>query len=536
MPVFADDVWLHLDGGESVRGEVIREQDGVIVLRTRYGVLTIPLVDVARRVEPTAHIQDSEVLPRRGASLDKTELSQIQVTLARIQDAINRDDDERLVLLLDPAIDVPVPLALLKERLGLRKVVLRAIHARHDQDGVRATVNVTEYDSAGDAHVRGQELVLREVEQGYVLKAPTGDVEAALHAIDQEEQQAIERLRALHRAQRSFVEQRHVDSDRDGRGEFGFIQELAGVRLRSTREQQRAPIEALIETEMAAPYTRGEGYGELGGYRYVLYLPGDQEALAERGPLPSWLPVHADRSEQYYVAYAWPIEYARTGQRAFVIDQRGRLFFTLGGLYAGGNIPPVEAAFSRQALMPRNALADSRQGVGDPTACDGQLWLPLSSRFERPLPAGFRRLHLIQRLLLARSLLPDDSTPVAEQAPTPTEVPDGELEAKVVLARNEMAALQLALRAYAERHGVYPPSGNRSMVLSLSGGAESGASDRYYPFPFPSERLRDGQLLDPWGRPYRYEAPVAQQGEPLIVSRGPNGHDDNGGGDDLTVR
>jgi hypothetical protein len=49
----------------------------------------------------------------------------------------------------------------------------------------------------------------------------------------------------------------------------------------------------------------------------------------------------------------------------------------------------------------------------------------------------------------------------------------------------------------------------------------------------PRDRDMAGKILDPWGRPYVY-APAQEPGGTFALhSTGPNGKDENGGGDDI---
>lgn len=530
-----------LRSGEVVVGEV-REVGDQLEVTTRWGTLRIPKGEVVTRraLKNAAEREPSGPAAR----LAKAELAIAQGQLARLQDAINSGNGEALARLLDPPVEQAIPLARLSARLGLRKVLLKAIHGRRaGEDLVKVTVNVTEYDRQGNAAIRGQELTFRPRPGGWLLLTPRLAVDKAVREIDQQERKAVATLRSLHKAQQRFVKLRALDMDNDGLGEYGYLQELCGVRLRARRGQPKPPLKKpLLPRELAAPLASGARYGELDGYRYVVYLPGDRAAIAERGPLPSWLPVHTDRSELHYVAYAWPISYGRSGQRAFVIDRRAVIHYTLGGLYSGRNIPAPEAAFSKKSSAPKNLIPSVDAGIGDAPACDGQLWQSTSVPFERPLPAGTSRLHIVQRLLLAELLLPVGPGPESQPPPRPAPprpVPRGPRPSQVeriAQAKDELRRLRLALIAHASDHdGRYPPSGSRSLLIHLDGDPRNGGPRARY-HAFPADRVRDQRLLDPWGQPYRYRAPETAGAAPLVWSCGPNGRDDSRQLDDITPR
>ncbi|MEK7469309.1 MAG: hypothetical protein AAB074_18195 [Planctomycetota bacterium] len=89
--------------------------------------------------------------------------------------------------------------------------------------------------------------------------------------------------------------------------------------------------------------------------------------------------------------------------------------------------------------------------------------------------------------------------------------------------------LAIAMKSYETEFGVFPVSGNASLVRSLSA-ANPGMARSL----FPPERLnRRGEWLDPRNRPYIYER--LKTGAYRLYSMGPNGIDDGGKGDDTVL-
>jgi hypothetical protein len=75
-----------------------------------------------------------------------------------------------------------------------------------------------------------------------------------------------------------------------------------------------------------------------------------------------------------------------------------------------------------------------------------------------------------------------------------------------------------AFAAYREEFDAYPAGGQAAMIRELRG---ENAKQQVF-FESPSESLDDkGELLDPWGSPYRITFDSAT-GEPLIHSAGKN--------------
>lgn len=100
--------------------------------------------------------------------------------------------------------------------------------------------------------------------------------------------------------------------------------------------------------------------------------------------------------------------------------------------------------------------------------------------------------------------------------------------ANIKVARNSIKSLEQTLDMYAvENNGSYPQGGQE--VLSTLLVPFVGASGQQV------EALLDKPAMDPWQRPFYYEYPNTKTNvnKPAIWSSGPDGRNDNGGGDDI---
>ncbi len=170
-------------------------------------------------------------------------------------------------------------------------------------------------------------------------------------------------LKNLHRAQLEFRERAVVDRDGDGNGEFGWCSELAG-----TAPLRGAPADRWLAAPVL-PLAFGNpehGCFERAGYRFQLWLPAGCDRWTHEG---TGAPVDAERSEQEFVAYAWPTA-EDAGRRAFFLDASGDVFACRNAAgYRGDDHPvPLDAAFG-------SSDADAERAAGGRTGRDGDVWV-----------------------------------------------------------------------------------------------------------------------------------------------------------------
>lgn len=97
--------------------------------------------------------------------------------------------------------------------------------------------------------------------------------------------------------------------------------------------------------------------------------------------------------------------------------------------------------------------------------------------------------------------------------------------AQRLATETELQAVVRALTRYVKDHDVLPTDA-RALTAELGKPAASGSP--YY--RIDASRIVDGELLDDFGRPYRY---VPGSDRALVYSLGPDGQDGEGQGDDI---
>ena len=112
------------------------------------------------------------------------------------------------------------------------------------------------------------------------------------------ESSAIAALRTISSAEETFRSAGIVDADADGLGEYGHLLTMAGLASPS-------PDPPFIDNQL--------GQGNKSGYMFQVFV----------GPSGCALLTGVDASEVDYYAVAWPIAYARSGNRSFCIDASG---------------------------------------------------------------------------------------------------------------------------------------------------------------------------------------------------------------------
>ena len=171
---------------------------------------------------------------------------------------------------------------------------------------------------------------------------------------------AVSTLRALHVAQQTYRASTVRDSDRDGDGEFGFLDDLMGRGRRGEgRVTGARKLLSLQFERKSAGYTRQ-------GYYFRVYLPADDGSPIggheHAGRLGQ---VDGDLAETAVVAMAWPVSAGRTGNAAFVLDAFGNIYQCEDGKYGGKSAPPADILHQQEdnlASMPLRRGQRTRDG------------------------------------------------------------------------------------------------------------------------------------------------------------------------------
>ncbi len=117
---------------------------------------------------------------------------------------------------------------------------------------------------------------------------------------------AMQRLRAIHRAQVTVQIQRLVDEG----GSYATLSEL-------TKDLPQPIVASTL-------IPNADGIAAVGGYRFQLFLPD----LTGQGMSEDPANRHPTLGAVYWCAYAWPDRAGATGRRAFVIDANGQILHT----------------------------------------------------------------------------------------------------------------------------------------------------------------------------------------------------------------
>lgn len=179
----------------------------------------------------------------------------------------------------------------------------------------------------------------------------------------------IAKLKHIAIEQELFKKFKIIDRNKDGIGEYGFLQEL--LRL--------SPL-SLQNTERKRPYVLSFPYYKINngiliseGYNYYFYLPGKTTAIGEKEGIRLYDSHIGTKQDRFWICYAWP----ESGKgEVFVINQEKEIFCfkNTNKRYCGHErIPFANAALNVKGKSPKNLDAP----LGRQT-CDGEKWICLS--------------------------------------------------------------------------------------------------------------------------------------------------------------
>jgi hypothetical protein len=195
------------------------------------------------------------------------------------------------------------------------------------------------------------------------------------------EQAAVTMLERVIAAQR-YVRNHHlIDSNNDGIGEFGFFQELTGMR--NTRVDTDGDSISDDESNVAVipPALAGsvfiDGHGRVlrSGYLFQMFLPDRVDDFqAERHTGVPYPPVSALLSVNNWACLAWPVTCGESGQRVFFVNQTGLILECDNDVsrYTGSRtVPSPRSALKAGGLYMTSSLAINSTGQ------DGNVWRAL---------------------------------------------------------------------------------------------------------------------------------------------------------------
>jgi prepilin-type N-terminal cleavage/methylation domain-containing protein len=199
--------------------------------------------------------------------------------------------------------------------------------------------------------------------------------------LSSQETGAVTLLRSLVANQESFRSALVNDTNMNGTGEYGFLQELAGVvPPRDANSSQREPGEFLQQS-----YGRLNAFGEAAhrGYNFKLYILESVRPIdfAEevQGAVPPIVGMGADLAETAWVCFAWPSNWGKSGKRAFCATNDGLIYATANDAgaavtYGSAGGGPLPSAPFEPVRFAADNLAFPNPGL---PSNDGNIWIPI---------------------------------------------------------------------------------------------------------------------------------------------------------------
>lgn len=164
-------------------------------------------------------------------------------------------------------------------------------------------------------------LTMEGLVQGVAVLASLSIPKLLEARIDANENAAISTLRVISSAQAMAVTSAVLDLDRDGGGEYLFLDELCGVKNLRGTDYKCEPALLSSRWEQAAG-----GVVTRSGYAFRIDLPSRDGKMISASTASNGRDVSVDDAEIEYVVYAWPLVAGNTSNHVFVLDQEGELW------------------------------------------------------------------------------------------------------------------------------------------------------------------------------------------------------------------
>jgi hypothetical protein len=148
------------------------------------------------------------------------------------------------------------------------------------------------------------------------------------------------RLKNIFAGQEQFRTQCCVDDDVDGTGEYGLLSELSGAR--KYRGSRKSYKNCSWISEAYRPDAKG--IASVGGYHFIIYLVGEKKSFHM---VKDAVKENADKREEDYVVYAFPIISGKSLNRVFAMNSQGEIMYIQNKdhRWGGSNIPPPGLAY-----------------------------------------------------------------------------------------------------------------------------------------------------------------------------------------------
>ncbi len=196
--------------------------------------------------------------------------------------------------------------------------------------------------------------------------------------INANEAAAIATLKNLSSSQAQVQASGTIDANGNGAGEYGYFQELSGVRNVKT-----GALGAAEGTVRVTPPVLSGAFGGLdangrilrAGYYFQMFLPGAGAAFtAEAASTAAYPAVAAAYAEVLWASYAWPASYGNSGKRVFFINQSGDVLQANNSVtrYSGSTSVPGATAVLLNSATNKTSMSHSVAVNG--TGVDGNRW------------------------------------------------------------------------------------------------------------------------------------------------------------------
>lgn len=171
---------------------------------------------------------------------------------------------------------------------------------------------------------------------------------------------ALLHLDNLARSNAEFRRAKVIDADNDGKGEFGFVNEMTGAgRSRCGPAHRNTHSPYLFGCNVK---TDSRGRLELNGYFFIVYLPGKTKAVCDSGSLSvsdgKLLDVDANLAEKRFVCYAFPVKPGRSGKRVFAVNETGKILA----------LPNEQSKWGGDAIPPSGLALEGGRELSNPGA------------------------------------------------------------------------------------------------------------------------------------------------------------------------
>ena len=197
--------------------------------------------------------------------------------------------------------------------------------------------------------------------------------------INANESACIATLKNLSSSQAQVQASGVIDASGNGAGEYGYFQELSGVRNVKTG---MPPSIGEGSNRVTPPVLSGafgntDANGRIlrSGYYFNMYLPGVGASwLTELAKSAGYPQVDPGQSEVLWACYAWPASFGNSGKRTFFINQSGDVLQAQNQAtrYSGPSAVPASTAVMLSAATLKTSMNHSI--AVNSLGADGQFW------------------------------------------------------------------------------------------------------------------------------------------------------------------